>query len=87
MHETDECCQSCALPFDEGHRELRAQELDATDSPYCVYCYQDGHFVAPDATVAEMVEIGVPHLASKIGEAAARAQLRALVPTLRRWAS
>jgi len=86
MNDADQFCQSCALPFDEGHRNLRAKELDGTDSPYCVYCYQDGRFTVPHVTIKEIVEIGVPHLAAKIGEDAALAQLSAFVPTLRRWA-
>ena len=32
-----------------------------------------------------MVEIGVPHLARKIGEQAAREQLSRFIPTLVRW--
>jgi len=32
-----------------------------------------------------MVEVGVPHLARKIGEQAAREQLSQLLPALVRW--
>jgi len=79
-------CQSCAVPFDEGHAMLRAREPDGTPSPYCVYCYADGAFIDPQATAQDMIEIGVPHRASKVGETQARAELSALVPTLARWA-
>jgi len=76
-----ECCQSCGMPFDEGHADLRSQE----DARYCVHCFADGGFTMPDATVADMVQIGVPHLAVKIGEDAARAYLTGFIPTLERW--
>ncbi len=78
-------CQSCGLPFDADHREFIAREKDGKDSVYCTYCYEDGVFRNPGATVADMVETGVPHLARKIGEEAARTQLRLLVPSLARW--
>ena len=80
-----DCCQSCGMPFDEGHRELIAKESDGSDSIYCSYCYEAGKFLQPDITISEIVEIGVPHLAYKIGERAAREQLSKFVPTLARW--
>jgi len=79
------CCQSCGVPFDDAHQELIAKETDGSASMYCTYCYQDGAFLNPDATVEDMVSMGVPHLAHKIGEQAAREQLSELVPTLARW--
>ena len=78
-------CQSCGMPFDEAHKELIAKEKDGSDSIYCAYCYKDGQFLNPDATVQDIVEMGVPHLARKIGEAAARERLSMFVPTLARW--
>ncbi|MCL2883815.1 MAG: zinc ribbon domain-containing protein [Coriobacteriia bacterium] len=78
-------CQSCGLPFDEGHLKFIAKEPNGEDSIYCCFCYKDGAFLNPDATIAEMIEIGVPHLAAKIGEPAAREAMRQLIPTLARW--
>jgi len=79
------CCQSCALPFDDGHRHLIAQEKDGRDSPYCVYCYDGESFLHPDITIGDIVEIGVEHRGRKIGQAAAREELSRFVPTLARW--
>jgi len=73
------------MPFDEDHRKLIAKEADGSDSIYCTYCYENGLFINAEATVDDMVELGVPHLAHKIGERAAREQLSSLVPTLARW--
>jgi len=78
-------CQSCGMPFDEAHRELIAKEADGRDSVYCTYCYKDGAFVNPAAAAQDMIEMGVPHLARKIGETAARERLSRFVPTLKRW--
>jgi len=73
------------MPFDMGHLEYIGKEADGSDSIYCIYCYKDGAFLNPDSTVEDMVEMGVPYLAHKIGEQAAREQLSKLVPTLARW--
>jgi len=73
------------MPFDKAHRKFIAKEADGSDSIYCTYCYKDGVFLDPDITVEDMVELGVPYLAEKIGEQAAREQLAAFVPTLARW--
>jgi hypothetical protein len=81
----EKCCQSCGLPFNEEHAHLIAKEADGTDSIYCSYCYKDGKFLQPNATVSDMVEIGVLHLARKIGEQGARAELSCFIPTLERW--
>jgi len=78
-------CQSCGMPFDEAHLEYIAREADGGNSIYCTYCYKDGEFLYPDATIKDMVEMGVPHLACKIGEKAAREQLSKFVPLLARW--
>ena len=74
------------MPFDEAHSEYIAKEEDGSDSIYCTYCYKDGAFLDPDATVHDMIEMAVPYLAQKIGEQAAREQLEIFVPTLSRWA-
>ena len=73
------------MPFDEAHSKYSAKEKDGSASIYCSYCYKDGEFVNPGATLEDMVEMGVPHLARKTGEQAARNQLLRLLPTLARW--
>jgi len=78
-------CQSCGMPFDEAHSKFVAKETDGCDSIYCTYCYKDGEFLEPDATIEDMIGMGVPYLSHKIGEEAAREQLSKFVPTLARW--
>ena len=73
------------MPFDHDHREFIAKESGGSNSIYCTYCYKDGKFLDADATIEDMVDMGVPYLACKIGNQAAREQLSALVPTLVRW--
>ena len=78
-------CQSCGMPFDNAHKKYIAKESDGSKSIYCTYCYKDGRFLQPDAKVEEVIEMGVPYLAHKVGEKAAREQLLQFVPTLKRW--
>jgi hypothetical protein len=78
-------CQSCGMPFDKAHSEYAAKEKDGSKSIYCSYCYKDGEYLVPGATIDDVVEMGVPHLARKIGEQAAREHLSKLLPTLERW--
>ena len=73
------------MPFDEAHSNLIAKEKSGRNSVYCTYFYKDGEFLDRDAKIQDMVETGVPHLAKKIGEQAAREQLEAFLPTLIRW--
>ena len=73
------------MPFDEAHSEFVAKETNGSESIYCTYCYRDGMFLEPDATVDDMIEMGLPHLARKIGSEAARKQLSQFLPTLVRW--
>jgi len=77
--------QSCGMPFDDAHMERIAKEKDGSISIYCTYCYKDGEFTNPDATVQDMIEMAVPHLARKIGEDAAKKQMQNFIPTLVRW--
>ncbi len=57
MTEINETCQSCGMPLaapgDHG------TEGDGTPSAYyCRYCYRDGAFVEPDATIETMAARG-----------------------------
>ena len=79
-------CQSCAMPFDGGHKKYVAKEKDGSDSVYCTYCYENGTFIDPDATISDMVEMALPHLTRKIeDEDVARKQLTEIISGLMRW--
>ena len=57
MNDSCTTCQSCGMPFaapgDHG------TERDKTQSAhYCRYCYRDGAFVEPDATIETMAARG-----------------------------
>jgi len=76
-----QCCQSCGVPFNEGHADLRSTE----NPEYCILCFKDGAFTMPDATVETMVEISLPHVKADMDEAAKRAYLHGFISSLTRW--
>ncbi|MCL1854025.1 MAG: zinc ribbon domain-containing protein [Peptococcaceae bacterium] len=79
-------CQSCGMPFDEAHKDQIGKEKNGADSPYCVYCYQNGVFSDPDATLEDMVVKGVAQKSEQMTEEEARAELYRFLPKLARWA-
>ena len=47
-------CQCCGMPLDRP--EDAGTEADGTPSgDYCRYCYQNGAFTAPEATMEDMI--------------------------------
>ena len=80
-------CQSCGMPI--AQPELQGTEADDTKSEdYCVYCYQNGQFTQPDATLEEMIEISAQAWAEQdpnVNIEQAKAQLAGLLPSLERW--
>jgi len=86
--ETYPKCQSCGMTFDEQHKKCIAKEKDGSNSIYCTYCYKDGEFTDPAATMNTMIEIAVAHFTRKIGnEEAARKYMTEVVSKLSRWNS
>jgi len=78
-------CQSCGVPLNEGHADMIAKLPDGSNAEYCIYCWADGKYTQPDATMEDMVAIGVTHLAPQMGEVAAREHLTERLKTLKRW--
>jgi len=77
-------CESCGMPLNDA---TQGAEADGTHSAtYCLTCYADGAFTAPDAGVDEvrdaaigaLVEQGIPPLTAT--------RLIASIASLPRWA-
>ena len=50
-------CESCGMPLKDA---VKGENGDGTKSEkYCMHCYADGAFTAPDATVEEMREYSI----------------------------
>lgn len=80
-------CQSCGMPMGTND-EMYGTETDGSKSnDYCKYCYVNGNFTT-DATMEEMIEICVPHVANantEMSEEQARDMMKEWFPTLKRW--
>jgi hypothetical protein len=80
-----ETCQSCGMPL--GTPEDRGTEGDGTPSAYyCRYCYQDGAFTEPGATIETMAARGGEMMSRMFGlppERAGGFVLQQLRPLLR----
>jgi hypothetical protein len=77
-------CQSCGMPITRP--ESMGTEKDHSRSTiYCINCYRDGEFYAPNVTIAEMKEhVREELLKSRASESVITAALRRL-PHLSRW--
>jgi len=71
--ETKNFCQSCSMPLDNP--EMSGSEKDGSQNKeYCKYCYQNGEFVNPKMTLAEMkIDSGIINMAVST------------LPNLKRW--
>lgn len=81
-------CQCCAMPLDRP--EDKGTEADGTPSgDYCRYCYQNGAFTAPDATMDDIIAFNLKFNTENghpFGpQEEAEKMMRGWFPTLKRW--
>jgi hypothetical protein len=79
-------CQSCAMPL------ARPEDFGTDGSgyrvnDYCHYCFANGEFTQPRATVKEMIDKAVDAMVRKevMPAAQARALMTVVIPKLKRW--
>ena len=81
-------CQCCAMPLDKPE-DQGTEAGGALSGDYCRYCYQNGAFTAPDATMDDIIafnlkfneENGHPFGPQEEAEK----MMRGWFPTLKRW--
>lgn len=84
-------CQSCSMPLDKV--ENRGTEKDnSKSSEYCVYCYKNGSFTNPEATLEEVIEHYAPKWGTWMGNPAmtieqAKVKIRKALSPLKRWSN
>ena len=85
MKNDDRICQSCCLPLNE--EELVGTEANGEkNEDYCCYCYKNGVFTRPDATLETILDISAKVWAEKdpnITIEEAKVQLKKKMPTLK----
>ena len=81
----EKICQSCAMPLNSDKE--RGTETDGSLSDdYCIYCYRDGAFTAPNLTMDEQIAKAA-QFADQAGMTAEQATeyAKKVFPTLKRW--
>lgn len=82
--ENKQFCQSCSMPLDKP--EMRGTEKDGTKSKeYCTYCYQQGSFLNPKLTLAEMTSLVKDQMKKRNISADLVTRAVNSLPTLKRW--
>lgn len=81
-------CQCCGMPLDDP--KDRGTEANGSPSQdYCCYCYKNGAFTAPEATMEDMIAFNLKYNAENghpFGpQEQAERNMRAWFPTLKRW--
>jgi hypothetical protein len=81
----NEYCQSCGMPLTS--KDVLGTEKDGTkNKEYCLYCYENGAFTAPDITMQQMIDVCVPYMKEHgMPEDAARNLMNDTLPKLKRW--
>ena len=78
-------CQSCSMPL-SGETPIGTNADGSKNDDYCEYCYKDGKFTS-EMTMEQMIDFCAPYMAQNgMTEEAARAQMTAFFPQLKRWA-
>jgi len=77
-------CQSCSMPMkdrkDYGTNADKSQSCD-----YCCYCYREGKFLNTTITLEQMINKTVEIMKKKNFPQSVIDQVKALIPTLKRW--
>lgn len=80
-------CQSCGMPLSQP--ELFGTEADGSKTEkYCAYCYKDGKFTMPNATLEQMIEISAKGWSDNdpnVTYEQAKAEMTLMLPRLERW--
>jgi hypothetical protein len=79
-------CQSCSLPL-QRPEDFGTEASGFRQNDYCHYCYANGAFTTPTATMQEVLDISVDMMAKQgiMAAPAARQMLTPIFPMLKRW--
>jgi len=84
--EKTQFCQRCAMPLEKAE-DFGANCDGSKNNDYCCYCYDNGAFIYPEATMDEVIENCLPYVVPDVfaDNATARSALSAHFPTLKCW--
>jgi hypothetical protein len=77
-------CQSCSMPMEK--KEDFGTNADGSQSnEYCTYCFQNGNFAQPGATMEQVIEKSVEAMKQMKMPETLIEQTKKTIPTLKRW--
>ena len=77
-------CQSCSMPMVQK-ADFGTNADGTANTEYCHYCFKDGAFIQPDATMKQVIEKSVEAMRQMKMPESLIEQTRKVIPTLSRW--
>ena len=80
-------CESCGMPMGETDEMYGTEATGSKSTDYCKFCYENGAFTEPNATLEGMIETVAGIMVKDYGFAQedAMAQCQQGLPNLKRW--
>lgn len=79
-------CQRCAMHMEKSE-DFGTNADGSKNNDYCCYCYENGVFLDPEATMEQVIESCLPHVVPDVfpDEATAKKVMTEHFPTLKYW--
>jgi len=85
MEHLNRHCQSCGMPLKHDKQGGGTNADGSHSTMYCSYCYQDGKFLQPEMTVAQMQALSRQKLVERGVPGFVAGMLTRGIPKLARW--
>ena len=77
-------CQSCSMPMSKKE-DFGTNADGSQNKEYCHYCYQNGDFIQPKATMQQVIDKSVEAMRQMKMPETLIEQTKKFIPTLKRW--
>ena len=82
-------CESCGMPMGDTDEMYGTESNGSKSVDYCKFCYENGIFTNPNATLEETIKFVADMMVKDFGFSPEDAleQCKAGIPNLKRWKS
>lgn len=77
-------CQSCSMPMVKED-DFGTNADGSRNKEYCHYCFQNGNFIHPEATMEQVIGKSVEAMRQMKMPETLIEQTKKIIPTLKRW--
>lgn len=77
-------CQSCSMPMVQK-TDFGTNADGSINKEYCPYCFQNGKFIQPNATMEQVIEKSINAMRQMKMPESLIEQTKKVIPTLKRW--